>query len=263
MSSLGETRGAFWGGRRAGLGCGSRGKRDRGHRGGSCQQEERRARSAARGRGAQRDRSCALGVSLPRSDVSNSGGFGGKLPDPSSCRVKRCPSWGEGGGLAPHPTPWGLPPQSPCRASGDAVSLAYSQWSCWCQVLGFIPGNDGRGSRSPSLVPCAAPAPQGKRLLPSPRCRQRSSLSAPRIPYQPSPGHPPTSRGHHKPSLGGSFPGAETNGTPLVAPRLSHPSSQDSEGVTGTLDPQFLEREETGNGFMCGGWKGILAPCLN
>lgn len=92
-----------------------------------------------------------------------------KLRDPSSCRVKRCPSCsGEGGVWLLIPPPWALPSQPPCRASGDAVSLACSQWSRWCQVLGFIPGNEVRGSRSPSLVPRAAPAPQGERLLPCP-----------------------------------------------------------------------------------------------
>lgn len=122
-------------------------------------------------RGTKGQELCPCGVTSSVGFVSN-WWIRRKLPDPSSCRVKRCPSCSGGReALAPHPTPWGLPPQSPCRASADAVRLAISQWSRCCQVLGFIPGSDERESRSPSLVPRAAPIPQGERLLPSPRCR--------------------------------------------------------------------------------------------
>lgn len=171
------------------------------------------------------------------------------------------PFLGGRGGLAPHPTPWGLPLQSPCRASGDTWLIPDGDAGAksWRSFLGMT--NEGPGA--PRWSPGQPPPRRESGSCPPPatdsgaRYQPHGFLISPALATHPQP------VATTNPAWGGSFPGAETNGTPWVAPRLRHPSFQDSQGVTGTLDPQFLEREETGNGFICGGWKGILVPCFN
>lgn len=174
--ALGEARGAFLGGRRAGLGGGSRGKRRQGAVPGTGDTvggaANRRSAVPAAWKestkaGTEGQELCP-GMSLPRSDVSNSGGFGGSCRIPPRAGSSAALPGGKGrSGSSSHPL--GAPTPIPLQSQWG--HLAYSRWRRWCQVLAFIPGNDERGSRSPSLEPRAAPAPQGERLLPSPLYR--------------------------------------------------------------------------------------------